>query len=79
MSDKPHAVTITITGTFSRGELAALAQLLRAIDDRHPDRHYEMVITDPDSTLGEGGEEMMRAILPDVPGRKTVTTFHRKQ
>lgn len=71
-------ITLTITGVFDPDELAVLITLIRGIDQRHPDRHYEMFIDDPDKTLGEA-EEALRTMTPELPWRETTFSVHRKQ
>jgi hypothetical protein len=71
-------ISITITGSFDASDLAALVALVRTIDKRHPDRHFTILIDDPDSTLGEA-ETMLRGMMPDVPGRETRFSVHPKR
>lgn len=71
-------ISLTITGMFEDHELAALAALIRTIDGHHTDRHFSIVINDPDSSLGEA-EAALRGIMPEVPGRETKFSVHRKQ
>jgi len=73
-------ICISIAGVFEAEELTELAAALRAIDERHPDRLYAIVIRGgpaADATLEEA-EGLVRDMLPQVPGRKVVITVHRK-
>jgi hypothetical protein len=73
-------IGISVTGIFEAHELAELAEVLRRIDERHPDRLYSITIRggpEADTTLDEA-EELVRGMLPQVPGRKVVITVHKK-
>jgi hypothetical protein len=71
-------ITITISGEFEEHELGAMIMLLRSFDNKHPDRHYELWIDDPDNSLA-AAEALVRRVVPSLLGRQTKFTVHRKQ
>jgi hypothetical protein len=75
---KEEKTTVTITGPFEGYELATLVALVRFIDGQHPDRHYSLIVDSPTATLAEA-EKRLREIVPEVPGRETKFSVHRKQ
>lgn len=75
---KPKEVAVVVAGPFEDFELASLIALVRFVDGQHADRHYSVIICDPDSSLGEA-EQALRAMMPERPDRKTEFSVHRKQ
>lgn len=71
------SITLTVTGPFADSAIALIVALLRALDTR-ADMHYELLVNDPDSSISEL-EQKMRAAMPNVPGRETKFSIHRKQ
>lgn len=71
-------LTITLTGPFDNVAVSSIIALVRHIDGRDGDGHYEILINDPHSTI-EDAEEMMRHALPSRPDRKTSIRVLRKQ
>lgn len=70
MTDQTKIISITLSGPFEAEDLAGLVAWFRAVDIKHPDRTYFLVINDPDATLGEA-EQALRDAMPPVPGRQT--------
>lgn len=70
MTDQTKIISITLSGPFEAEDLAGLVAWFRAVDIKHPDRTYFLVINDPDATLGEA-EQALRDAMPPVPGRTT--------
>jgi hypothetical protein len=78
--DSPRRpVTLTITGDFNDGELGAFVALVRSIDGRNPERHYAVIIDDPQGKLADMEPAMRNVIVPEVPSRTTTFSVHRKQ
>lgn len=69
-------IKVTIEGEFTAFELALLITCIRGIDC--DERYWKVFIDDPGSTLKEA-EVLLRHSMPEVPGRTTIFTSHRKQ
>jgi hypothetical protein len=73
-------ISITISGEFEEHELAAMVMLLRSIDVKHPERHYDITITDPRNGKSlEEAEAMIRRLVPNLPDRRTKISVVRRQ
>jgi hypothetical protein len=79
MAEQPREVSITIKGPFEMDEVARLIDLIRDLDNRHPERRYEIIIDDPEVTIAEAEKTMRDDLLPPVPGRSTAFATFRKQ
>jgi hypothetical protein len=77
MSDDERAITVTIGGRFTPFELAALVNFIRGLD--RDQRHWSFTIHDKDGATLREAEELLRRIVPEVPGRETTFEVHRKQ
>ena len=74
-----NRVMLLISGEFEDHELTAMMMLLRSIDRRNPSRAIDVALHDLDGTTTHEAEKMLRKILPQVPGRETKFTIHRRQ
>lgn len=70
---------IVIRGDFDDDDWKALVAIIRAIDERHQDRNYEICAVDPAATAIESAGKIMDA-LPAAPRRDTAgpVFFRRK-
>lgn len=68
---------ICIRGDFDDEDFNALVGLIRAIDERHETRHFEITAINPEATALESAEAIMNA-LPREPGRETTVTIRRR-
>jgi hypothetical protein len=59
-----------IRGDFDDADYVELVALIRAIDDRHPERLYEITAVDPERSALDSAKVVMDA-LPKVDGRQT--------
>ncbi len=62
---------IVIRGDFTDTEFAELVAFIRRLDNARPDAFFEIVQVDPANNSLEIGEQMLRAALPEMPGRTT--------
>jgi hypothetical protein len=69
------ARTITVTGPFTDAEFAEIAALMRAIDRKHPNEAFMIVVDDPSGGLDAAERAVVAALATDPDRVSLVMTF----
>lgn len=61
---------ITLLGDFTDSEFAEIVTLLRGMDTRRPEAHFEIIAEDEVRPI-DAAKELLHQALPQIPGRYT--------